>query len=417
MINHPGLQDKKMFFKRRNFIRTRLFVSLGAGFNQIPLIKEAKKAGFNVIGIDKNPSAAGYLDCDLRIQESMYNYEDIYRKIQELLLDGEVKGALTRSYGEAIRSAAYLNEFLDKKYIPVSSIDALIDKKKMKTVLEKNKIKTPSSSIITSAGQIKKYPAVLKPVSGHAKKGVTYIPDLKSAHAYFSSAEDPKAGFLCEQYIDGNEIIASGITVNGKFSLIEITDKITTALPYFVDVQHSAPSKYAERWDEIEECGQKICDAFNVTTSPLLFEARIDADGEMFVIEVIPEFGGEFLADQLIPLHTGYNFIRQSIYAITDEPVTLPNQKKYKGAVIVKYITANKEGTLTSITPLSRKDLKKICFTAIFKDVGASVCPPVNNHDRIGVIVARGKNLEEATAAAAEIENLYSIKIREKRKK
>jgi biotin carboxylase len=406
-----------MFFRHKNFKRTRLFVSLGAGFNQIPLIKEAKKAGFNVIGIDKNPSAAGYLDCDLRIQESMYNHEDIYRKIQELLLDGEIKGALTRSYGEAIRSAAHLNEHLNKEYIPISSIDSLIDKKKMKTVLEKNKIQTPASSVITSPSQIKKFPVVLKPIAGHAKQGVAYIADMKSAHNYIASREDSSSGFICEKYIEGDEIIASGITINGKFTLIEITDKITTALPYFVDIQHSAPSKYANRWTEIEECGQKICKAFEIAISPLLFEARIDADGEIFVIEVIPEFGGEFLADQLIPLHTGYNFIRQSIFAITGEPVLLPNTKKYKGAVVVKYIIADKEGTLTSITPLCRKSQKKVCFSAIFKDVGASVNPPINNHDRIGVIVTKGKTIAEAVSNANEIETLYSIKIREKRKK
>jgi biotin carboxylase len=406
-----------MFFRRRHFKRTKLFVSLGAGFNQIPLIKEAKKAGFNVIGIDKNPSAAGLLDCDLRIQESMYNHEDIYRKIQELLLDGDIKGALTRSYGEAIRSAAHLNESLGVKYIPLSSIDALIDKKKMKTVLEKNDIQTPSAAIITSAGQIKKFPVVLKPVSGHAKHGVAYIEDAKSAREYLENCEKSESGFLCERYIDGDEIIASGIVIDGKFTLIEITDKITTPLPRFVDIQHSAPSKYASKWTEIEELGSNIARAFDISTSPLLFEARIDKDGGIFVIEVIPEFGGEFLADQLIPLHTGYNFILQSILAITGNPALLPIPKKYKGAVVVKYIVANKTGTLTSITPVSRKSSRYPFQSTIFKDVGASVSSPENNHDRIGVIIVKAKSVEEAAAAAEEIEKMYSIKIREKKKK
>ena len=60
----------------------KLFVSICAGLNQIPLIKEAKKLGFHVIGVDNNLGAPGFLLCDLKIQESIFNCNDIYKKLR-----------------------------------------------------------------------------------------------------------------------------------------------------------------------------------------------------------------------------------------------------------------------------------------------------------------------------------------------
>ena len=81
--------------------RVKYFVSIGAGYNQIPLIQEAKKQGFNVIGIDKNASSPGFIKCDLKDQESIDDYKEIYTKLQELLFDGKIFGILTKSYGNA----------------------------------------------------------------------------------------------------------------------------------------------------------------------------------------------------------------------------------------------------------------------------------------------------------------------------
>ena len=48
--------------------KLQLFISIGAGFNQIPLIEEAKRIGFQVIGVDKNDNAEGLVKCDIAIK-------------------------------------------------------------------------------------------------------------------------------------------------------------------------------------------------------------------------------------------------------------------------------------------------------------------------------------------------------------
>jgi len=406
-----------MFFRKRKPGISKLFISVGAGFNQIPLILELKKCGYHVIGIDQNCTAAGFFTCDIKIQESIYNYEDIYKKIQEFLLDGEIKGVLTRSYGAAVKSVAFINEKISIPYINFRTIDNLIDKRKMKHVLTQNKIRTPAMILIKGPHQIKFFPCVVNPIRGHAKNGVRYIETFVDAKDYFDEYAGDDKEFLAEKYIVGDEIIAAGIVCKGTFTLVEMTDKIVSDLPHFVDIQHSTPSKYMQRWDEIECLGQKIAKSFSITTSPLFYEIRIDGEGNIFVIEVIPDFGGEFLADYLIPARSGFNFIRNSILAVDGRAVSVPPKRKYKKAVVVQYITAQKKGVLVSFSALQEKHGKNIIYSAIFKDIGSNVHPPETNHDRIGVVIARGNTIEEAQGAAADAVSKYNIRIKEARKK
>jgi len=170
---------------------------------------ELKKCGYHVIGIDQNCTAAGFFTCDIKIQESIYNYEDIYKKIQEFLLDGEIKGVLTRSYGAAVKSVAFINEKISIPYINFRTIDNLIDKRKMKHVLTQNKIRTPAMILIKGPHQIKFFPCVVKPIRGHAKNGVRYIETFVDAKDYFDEYAGDDKEFLAEKYIVGDEIIAA----------------------------------------------------------------------------------------------------------------------------------------------------------------------------------------------------------------
>ena len=52
-----------------------------------------------------------------------------------------------------------------------------------------------------------------------------------------------------------------------------------------------------------------------------------------------------------------------------------------------------------------------IVFTRIFKHIGDKISPPSTNHDRIGVIIASGKNAAQAVENAAEAEKKMNIRM------
>jgi len=407
-----------MFWKKSKNTQADFFVSIGAGLNQISLITEAKKLGFNIIGVDYNSSAPGFINCDLKIQESIVDYNEIYKKLNEMLFDGQISGIMTKSYGSAIRTTSYLAEIFKIPYLPFDKSDNFINKKKMKTVFKENSILSPQQYSFSSKSKPDKisgdkFPIIMKPHIGHAKIDVNLINTIDELKKKWPSQGDFK-NIIFEKYIVGDEIIGAGIVSQGEFHLVDITDKKTTANPHFVDIMHISPSKYYDQFDLISKLAQSIADAFKIASSHLIMEFVVDNnDDTLSLIEAVPEFGGEFLTDIAIPRRTGYNFIRESIKAVTGSGFKAPNRKKIRNAVVVKYITGQK-GTLVSCSPDGPKKIKGVLFSRIFKEIGSEVKKPETNLDRIGVVVARGKNIEEAISTADRASESFNIRIKKK---
>jgi len=404
-----------MFWNKKHNTYINFFVSIGAGLNQIPLIREAKKHGFHVIGVDTNPLAPGFMHCDLKIQESIENHEDIYKKLIETLFDGRIAGVMTKSYGIAIHSTAFLAERFNVPYIPLSRSEYFINKKLMKDLFLQNNIRTPEIFALPSKNRIEKidkkaFPIIKKPVIGHAKVGVHFLKNAADLKKHWPETQE-KETVLFEKFINGDEIIAAGIVHKQKFHLVDITDKETTELPHFVDIMHMSPSRYYHLFDEIASIGQSVADAFNIANSPLIMEFVLDDDGRPCLIEAVPEFGGEFLTDVVIPARTGYNFIGEAIKANTDTGFKPPLRKKARNAVVVKYITGT-GGTLLSFNPDGPKKMRNVIFSRIFKEIGAGVNRPETNLDRLGVIITRDKNPETALAAAEQAAESLQIRIK-----
>ena len=387
-----------------------LFISIGAGLNQIPLIEEAGRCGFRVIGVDKNPDAEGLTRCDIAIQESIEDYRAVYRRLQELKVDGDMRGVLSRSFGAAIKTACFIAEKLKIPMIPFQRIDDFIHKDRMKRVFQHNRIETPDYDTIdeTDPDRISEafYPLVIKPLIGHAKRDVRLISSRSALKSFLSSGGGT---YLIERYIEGDEIIAIGITHQGRYHLIGITDKMKTLPPYFVDIMHIFPSRYHHLSEKIVDLGQRVTRGFGIATSPLLMEIIVDRQENIHLIEAAPEFGGEYLPDILIPEATGYNFIREAIQAASKGAFHSP-QKKIKNAVVVKYITGL-SGRLISFNSENSVSMEEILLSRVFKDVGSETRKPITNHDRIGVVISRSKTREDAISAAERAIESLTIRI------
>ncbi len=410
-----------MFWQKKKSNQNYLFVSIGGGINQIPLIDEAKNLGFQTIGVDRDICAAGMHRCDIRIQESVENYNEIHNKLEELLFDGEIRGVLTRSFGPAIKTTSFLSGKLNIPLLPFNRVDDLINKERMKKVFKNNNINSPEFIIYTDTNpQNKKikitYPFVIKPVIGHAKNNVELIRNSKDFDKYLNSIVPKKENYLIEKYIKGEEVIVIGIVYKNKFYLVEMTDKIKSTPPYFVDMMHTSPSKFVHLWDRIQDIGQNVADSFEIFTSPLLMELIISENEEINLIETAPEFGGEFLSDILIPERTGYNIIRETIKAVSNNDFNPPSiHKKSRKAIVVKYITGD-NGILLSFNPIKDKD-PGILFYRIFKDIGSGIVKPTTNHDRIGVIITKGNTVKQALDIADRSIMNLNIRIEERPKK
>jgi biotin carboxylase len=235
--------------------------------------------------------------------------------------------------------------------------------------------------------------------------------NAKELTDFFSGLHDPE-NYILERFMQGDEIIAAGIVHEKKYHLVQITDKKTAFPPYFIDMMHTAPSRYCHCAERIAAVGQTVTDAFSITASPLIMEFIVDGNEELHLIEAVPEFGGEFLPDILVPASTGYNLIREAILSMTKKSFTPPPPvKKSRAAVAVRYITAEK-GILASCNPDGPGKEDGTIFARIFKEIGSPVNDPVTNLDRIGVVVVTARNLQDAIALSQKAADNFNIRIK-----
>ena len=404
-------------------------VSVCAGSNQISLITEAKNLGYNVIGIDQNIDAPGLRFCDIIIQESILNYNSIYKKLRKMPIN--IVGVITRSYGAAVITTAFLAEKFKIPYIGRKKLNHFYDKTKLKETFSKLSIKSPgvrastNSKLgvrafinnLTKTGVRASFPIVIKPTQGHAKKGVMKIESNAELAKYFDEYTNTKEKFLIEEYINGQEIICVGLVILGKFNLIEITDKVTSPPPAFIDILHTAPSVYEYKKSEITTIGQKLADHFKIINSPIIMEFIVDSNNELYIIEAVPEFGGEYLCDILIPLRYNYNIFKEFIKAQTGEQTELPNFNSDSDAAAIKYITGqgseppNKQKILDYYNSKSVCKIPEIKYFKMFIELGQKVNEPKSNHDRIGVIVSQANSLEKALSSIKLAEKCLALNI------
>ena len=116
---------------------------------------------------------------------------------------------------------------------------------------------------------------------------------------------------IVEEYVEGREISVEFISYNGKHYPLQITDKVTTGAPFFVELEHHQPSSLPEDIKlRIKEIVLHALDALHIKYGASHSELKITEDGDIRVIEIGARMGGDFIGSDLVKLSTGYDFLK-----------------------------------------------------------------------------------------------------------
>lgn len=143
------------------------------------------------------------------------------------------------------------------------------------------------------------YPAVVKPLSLSASRGVMRIDNERefvTAHGRLSRileeaqvvtrGLDPSA-YLVEEYVHGNEVAVEGLIRDGVFHLLAMFDKPDPLHgPFFEETIYVTPSRAPPSVQSaIESCVASATRAIGLTTGPVHAEVRYDR-GKLWMIEL-----------------------------------------------------------------------------------------------------------------------------------
>lgn len=292
---------------------------IGASYLQLPLVKKAKEMGLEVHCFAWAEGAVCKDMADYFYPISIVDKEDILTVCQAVRIDG----ICTIASDVAAPTVAYVANRMNLVGNDYEAAVRANNKYQMREAFVKAEVPCPKYTMITPevlhssevVYMLKefKYPMIIKPSDRSGSLGVTKVEfpaDLDSA-IEFAMEKSFKHQAMVEEFIEGREISVEFISYNGVHYPLQITDKVTTEAPHFVELEHHQPSTLSEEmFATIYDITKTALNALGLTNGASHAEYKITRDGRIAIMEIGGRMGGDFIGSDLVRLSTGYDFVK-----------------------------------------------------------------------------------------------------------
>lgn len=387
---------------------------VGAGFLQSFIIKKAKEEGYYVIAVDKNPNSIGFKYADEQKVIDIVDYKLCYDYAKTAQIDGVITaatdyGVLTTSYiaenlklpGLKFETAKLIkNKFEVRKRLFESNVD---DVNQYFEVSNFNCINAFTKSI--------KLPVMVKPVDGSGSKGATKVTSktklkdsIQKALKYSLSKK-----VLIEDYIEGKEYGIESFVFNNKIHVLGILDKSMTKPPAFAEMGHSLPVKL-EIENKIMEVVSKTIKVLGINFGSVNMDVLVTKDNSVCVIDIGARMGGNLIGSHLIPIGSGYDYMKMAINASLGEKINVKKSNVPKS--IATKLLVLKPGVVKEL-PNFRTIIKKYNVDIYHQlKLGSKIKKYENNLDAWGYIVSiSDKDVDTANKNAINALNMIDLGI------
>ncbi len=393
--------------------RKKLMI-LGASVLQTPGIKKAAEMGLEVYAVDMNPNAEGFEFADRKLVISTIDIPNILKAAKEC----EIDGIMTLATDMPMRAVATVAQEMNLVGISVESSLKATNKAMMRVCLEEHGVPVPEFYKVSDFCEYKEAvgsfskPFVVKPADSSGSRGIYLIDDLNNEqlidNAYKYSREFSRCGdVIVEEYMQGKEVSVETLSVNGEVTVLQITDKLTTGAPYFVEMGHSQPTKHnPETAEKISQVAVAAVKAIGIENGPSHTEIMVTEEGPK-IVEIGARMGGDCITTHLVPLSTGIDMVKNTINISLGEPTDL--KAKFNKGSAIRYFKVQ-PGVIKQIDGVAEAEhiqgVKQISFV---KTVGDTVTEINSSGARVGFVIAQGENADDAVAICEKA--ISSIKI------
>ena len=390
---------------------------LGASILQLPAIQKARDLGLEVIAVDMNPDAIGFKENGV-IKEVISTID--IPAVVACAKKHNIDGVMTLASDMPMRTVAAVAEELNLIGItPETAINAT-NKAVMRQRLYDAGVPVPQFYKASDVNEYRmavskfKVPFIVKPADNSGSRGIYLVDDIHDAMkveaAYEHSRKNSRGGdVVVEEYMSGPEVSVETLTVDNVCYVIQITDKITTGAPHFVEMGHTQPSQLSENIKEqIAQVAKDANKAIGIDNGPSHTEIIVTKEGPK-IVELGARLGGDCITTHLVPLSTGVDMVECCIKIALGEK---PNFEKnmHLGAAI-RYIKAEK-GTIDSIDGLEEAEKKKgVRQISIVYGVGEKSVEVTSSSTRIGFVIAQSDTADNAIACCEEALKKINIKV------
>lgn len=282
---------------------------IGTSIGQAALYQKAREMGLDVVSFSRDKGVIREVLLGDFHQISIVEVDQIVRICRDAHVDGVVTNASTLATEIVSKVAGFLG-------LPCTSCEAL------KLILDKSFVRgktnlisglLPVESYIYKGERLGEFPCVVKPISGGGKLGVSLAVDANSFERALRYVP-PHTKILVEDFIEGDEVSVESLSYKGCHLVVQITDKISTGAPHFVELAHSQPSRLPDQIKQrIRSIVPRLLTAVGFETGPSHTELKVTKDGEIALVEINPRGGGDEISSTLVGLSTDFDYIKGMI--------------------------------------------------------------------------------------------------------
>lgn len=379
---------------------------LGASILQLPAIEKAIGMGLEVIAVDMNPEAIGFKVHGV-IKEVISTIDT--QAILEAARRHQINGIMTLASDMPMQSVATVCHEMGLVGISEETALKATNKAFMRDALKAAGVPIPLYFRVKGRDAFKEavekvrsvgYKCIVKPADNSGSRGVDLLKedtDLDAAYDY--TVHYSRGGeIVVEEFMEGPEVSVETLAVDGVIHVIQITDKMTTGSPYFVEMGHSQPSRLSEAVKEkIREVAIAANKAIGIQNGPSHTEIKITKDGPK-IVELGARLGGDCITTHLVPLSTGVNMVECSIrIALGEEPDL--KAKWSKGAAI-RYLKT-KTGIVKEIKGVDDAEkVEGVIQVSIVHGIGERVGEIKSSVDRVGFVITQDESAAKAVSNA-----------------
>ena len=374
---------------------------LGASILQVPAIAKAKEMGFEVLAVDMNPNAVGFQFADKKLVISTIDIDAVVKAAKE----EEIDAVMTLASDMPMRTVAAVCKELNLVGIDEETALRATNKAEMRKCLKANGVPVPRFYKVSNEEEyiekVKKFKTrfMVKPADNSGSRGVFLVDDAQNeeliSYAYKYSRENSRSGdVVVEEYMQGAEVSVETLSVDGECHIIQITDKLTTGAPNFVEMGHSQPTQHTpEIVEQIKTVAKMAVKAIGIKNGPSHTEIIITKSGPK-IVELGARLGGDCITTHLVPLSTGVDMVENCILiAFGEQPNILP---KWERGAAIRYMPSQ-PGILKKVSHLEEAskidDVEEI---QMMKQVGDQLTAINSSTARLGFIITTGEKAQTA---------------------
>jgi biotin carboxylase len=360
---------------------------LGASYLQLPLVEKAKQMGVETHCFAwDNDLAVCKKAADFFYPISVLDKEAILAICKEINVDG----ITTIATDICIPTINYVAESMNLIGNSISSGFLATNKAAMRAAFEKGCVLSPKSITVQeySVSELSdfSFPLIVKPTDRSGSRGVSKVVNSEELEFAIARAlsESLEKKVVVEEFIEGVEVSVESISWEGTHHVLQITDKITTEAPYFVELEHHQPSLLSNTIQiEIRKQTQAVLEAVAIKYGASHAEFKITKQGKVYAIEVGARMGGDFIGSDLVELSTGYDFVKAVIsIALGSFETPVLSHSRASG---VYFLSTNSNRLLPLFDSINEFEVKKELFSKELKEIKDS-------NDRSGYLMYQSQS-------------------------